>query len=511
MALVVAVSLVVVVGLIGFAQGGVFTAAVTANPVSADPYMTTATNSRILFVLIYEGLFAYDVNYAVQPLLAQSWERSEDGLEWVITLRQGVLFQNGKEMTAEDVKASLDRYRNYSVNKGLFSYIQSISVVDKYTIKLVLDSPVTTLLADLADPATLVGIMPKEISEDRKEAIPPEEIVGTGPYKLVSWKPDVEFRFARFEDYVPDTRMEPSGLAGWKRAYFDEVVLVPVFEAGSRVAGIETGLYDFAEGVPTTSYKRLLDSPDVTVLILKPYGGVVPELNKTNPPMDNVYFRQALVAAINCEHVMEAVTAGNSDFYRLQPCIFFPEQTKLWNDVGKEYYNAQNVELAKDLLKKAGYNGEQIVYIASQDYYWAYRASLAVTQDLIAAGINVKIEFYDWTTQMTIARSLEGWHISQSGWTMRITPNTAVLLLSPGMINSYGYEDSRIADLIADYRLAVTDEQRMEISKGIMKLYYETVPSIHIGDWFELWATRADIKGVTPWYIPVLFNAYREE
>jgi len=514
--LFIALALVVLSGIAGLAQtsendryGGVFTAAVASNPITVDPHMSTSTSTRLIALHVFETLFTYDSHYTLQPSLADTWETSEDGLAWTIRLRKGVLFHNGKELTAEDVKASIDRFRTYGARKGEFAYISSIGIVDPYTVKFILNIPVTTLLDNLANPLTLSVIYPKEIIEDRGTEVLPEEAIGTGPYKLVNWRPDVEFRLARFEDYVPDTRGGVDGLAGWKKAYFDEIVLVPVPDVAARMAGLETGLYDFAEGLPQTSYDRLVKDPNIEPLILKPLYKVVPQLNHTNPPMDNVYFRQALVAAINCENVMEAVCAGRPEFYRIQPCVWAPEQAALWSDVGSEYYNAANIELARELLKKANYNGEEIVYIASQNYDWNYRTALAVSQDLIAAGINVKLEFMEWATEVDVMRSLKGWHIGQSAWSMRFDPTAIDSSVRPGGINALGYSNPRIGELIDEYKVAPNNEARKNIVDDIMSMFYTDVPHLLIGDYFALWGRRTDIAGMNAWYAPIFFNVWR--
>jgi len=513
--LVIALSMLVVLSLVVIADdsaryGGTVTIAVTANPTSADPHWTTQTSTRFFSVTLFEPLFGYDTTYQIKPVLVDTWERSEDGLSYTFHLRKGITFHNGKEMTAEDVKASLDRYREVGALRSSFDFVTSIDVLDTYVVKFTLDSPVTTLFSALANPQALPGILPREIVENCKTEILPEEAIGTGPYMLKTWKPDVEYRLVRHEAYEPDKRMEGSGLVGSKAAYFDEIVVIPQSEPGARMAGLETGLYDFIESAPTFSYQRLLDGEEVEPVVVKPSSSMVMELNHTNPPIDNLYFRQALLAAINAENVLDMVAMGVSEFYRLSPCLFFPEQEALWNDVGAPFYNQANIERAKELLEKANYDGEEVIFVSNQTYDTMYRATLAVIQDWIKAGINVKVQFQDWATQLDIMRSLKGYHIAQSGWSMRFDPTATESGLKVGGANSYGYPNPAIGELIDEYRLATTAEQKMEISKQINYIFFTDVPHIRIGDIFALWGIRSDIKNVSAWYIPLLFNVWRE-
>jgi peptide/nickel transport system substrate-binding protein len=152
---------------------------------------------------VFEGLYALDEAYRPIPMLADGMPNvSKDGLTYTIKLRKGVKFHNGKEMTSDDVVASLVRWSKRSVyGKSLFAQVVDFKAVDKSTVELKLKEKSAIVLVSLAVPNNMGAIYPKEIADK----FPPDqratEWVGTGPFKIVEWKPDQYIRMTRFDDY----------------------------------------------------------------------------------------------------------------------------------------------------------------------------------------------------------------------------------------------------------------------------------------------------------------------
>ena len=170
-------------------KGGDIHIAVDAQPPTLDPQISTTTATKEIARHVYETLLVLNPAYEVQPMLAESFEKSEDGLTYTFKLRKGIKFHNGKEMKAEDVVASMNRWLTKStraanaIGKGQFA------IVDDYTVVLKVEKPTIGVLDVIASTNQFAAIMPKEIIENApKEGI--TEIVGTGPFKFVEWKPD---------------------------------------------------------------------------------------------------------------------------------------------------------------------------------------------------------------------------------------------------------------------------------------------------------------------------------
>ena len=193
----------------------------TANPTTMDWQSTRITAVHEIARHIWEGFMVFDANGEIQPMLAKEWEVSEDGLTWTFYLREGVLFHNGEEMTAEDAAASARRWVEVTCTGGL-EPIKSIEAIDKYTVEFKLDEPIGLLPVHMANHNGHPIIMPKEICEGVPVGKLPEYI-GTGPYKFVEWKLDQHIKMEKFEDYKP-IDMEPFGFAGKKYGYVDEII-----------------------------------------------------------------------------------------------------------------------------------------------------------------------------------------------------------------------------------------------------------------------------------------------
>src|SRR5713101_3806806 len=185
-------------------KGGVLRVGNLGEPPSLDPHWTTASITETLTNHIYEGLYSLDSSNKPIPMLAEGVTISKDGLVYTFKLRQGVKFHNGKEMTSEDVVASLVRWGKQSIyGKALFAQVAELKALDKYTVEMRLKEKSAIVLISLAVPNNFGAIYPKEIAEK----FPPEtkvtEYIGTGPYKLAEWKPDQYIRMVRFDDSKP--------------------------------------------------------------------------------------------------------------------------------------------------------------------------------------------------------------------------------------------------------------------------------------------------------------------
>lgn len=216
-------------------MGGIFKAALATSPPTLDVSTTTAAATREATLYFMETLITYGEQYDIVPLLAEKWDTSPDGKRVTFSLRQGVKFHNGKEMTSEDVIASFKRHLDVTVRKSSWEMVEGFTAKDKYTVEFTLKYPTMAFLLTMAFPGSYPAIFPKEIIEGKEaNKLAVEDFVGTGPYKLAEWRRDVMIRLRRHDEY--HTRQgEPNGVAGGKIPYFDEIQLIPVPEEGVRI------------------------------------------------------------------------------------------------------------------------------------------------------------------------------------------------------------------------------------------------------------------------------------
>ena len=186
-------------------KGGVLRVGILGEPPALDAHWSTTALVETLTNHVYEGLYTLDQDNRPIPMLAEEMPTvSRDGLAYTFKLRQGVKFHNGKEMTAEDVVASLKRWgQQANQGKVLFKQVADVKAVDRSTVELRLTerSPITILA--LAIPNNFAAIYPKEIAEKFPPQQKVTEFVGTGPIKVAERKPDQHLRMMRFDDYRP--------------------------------------------------------------------------------------------------------------------------------------------------------------------------------------------------------------------------------------------------------------------------------------------------------------------
>jgi len=484
--------------------GGTIVAAMSTNPPTLDPMLSTTTASRQVAVYIFESLVTYDENYAIIPQLAASWTAASNALVYTFKLRPGVRFHNGQRLTAADVKASFERYLKVAPG-GLqrFNGLRTVTAVDDATVRFELARPFA-FLANLAIPSPLFAVLPKAIIDKYGDKeVRGADLVGTGPYTFAEWRPDVAVRLAKFADYRPDTRFPgATGFGGRRVACADQIGFIPVTEAGSRVAGLMTGAYDFAEAVPITSVPQLEASKDITVQIVKPKWGILIELNHGQPPMDKLPFRKALVAALDMGQVLAATSFGNRpEYIRVSPSIFFPEQKDWYSLAGSTMYNKPDLAQVKRDLAEAGYTNEPITYLTNQNYDWMYKASVAVAAQLQRAGINVKLELMDWPSQIQRAQSLKGWHMNQTGWSPRLDPLQTSVSLHCGSLSAYNYCNHEMDQLLDQVNTDLPLKQRQALWTKIQQLVWDDVSVVRIGDYFEPEAIRSSLRGYRPFYV----------
>ena len=398
--------------------------ALTATPPTIDMHKTTATVTQQVGWHIFEYLVTVDSKYQVVPSLAEKIEISPDGKTFTFPLRKGLKFHNGKDLTADDVVASLLRWRKYSTIGRAVVAPATITAKDKDTVVITLPKPSSALLPALAYPSQGAVIMPKEIIDEAGDGNV-KKFIGTGPFEFVEWKQNQYIQVKKYAGYK-SAPGATSGLSGKKEALVDNIFFYLVPDPATRVAGLQSGEYDAAEGLPTDSYETLKKDPNVDVQINKPSSYVSMIFNTKSGLFADVKKRQAVNAAIDSEMVMKAV-AGTPEFYELNHGLVFKEQ--VWYvDSGKEKYNQKNPELAKKLLAEAGYKGEPVTIITSRDYDYMYKSAVVLKDTLEKIGMTVNLEVYDWPTVLSKRGNDKLWSIFVTGFLVTVEPSQTLYL-----------------------------------------------------------------------------------
>ena len=475
-------------------KGGVLKVGNLGEPPTLDAHWTTATITEVLTNHLYEGLYALDAKAQPIPMLAEGMPAvSKDGLTYTFKLRQGITFHNGKEMTSADVVASLNRWGAQSTyGKTLYARVAEVRAVDKHTVSMQLKEKTATVLISLAIPNNFAAIYPKEVVDKFKPAEKATEWIGTGPFKLAEWKPDRHIKMVRFDGYQP--RKEPaSGYGGRKVVHVDELLWLPVPDAATRVAQIETGELDFADDLDLNAYGRLKKTAGVQPIVAKPYYWLVAVFNKKEGLMTNPKLRQAWQAALDMEPIMKNVAGGHAELYRLDSSLAFAENAPWHTKIQGLPWNEHNRDKARRLLREAGYKGEPIRFMTTQEYKWMYDFALLSKQQLEDAGFTIDLQVVDWATLVKRRNNSKEYDAFTTGMGNFYDP-THHIYLSP---NWPGWtEDTEFKRLLSELAGETDYKKRFALWEQVTRRFYDQVPVARYGDLFGLRAMRAHVKGL---------------
>src|ERR1700756_809530 len=379
------------------------------DPDILDPSLGRTYVGRIVFASFCDKLFDIDEKLNIVPQLALSHETSADGKEVTIKLRPGVKFQDGEPFDAEAARFSLDRHLTMpgSFRKPELAALDHVDVVDPLTIKLVLKTPFSPLIAQLTDRAGMM-VSPKAAKEEGdKFGLHP---VCAGPYKFVERVQQDRMVFEKFADY-------------WNKdnVFIDRVVFLPIVDATVRLANLKSGGLDLIERLLATDIKDVRADKRLklaTALELGYMGLTINTGNDKNkgPLSQSAKVRQALDLSIDREALNQVVFNGE----------FTPGNQ--WVSPEHPYYQKsfpiqpRDIAKAKALLKEAG-----VTLPVSVDFMvpkGAENEAVAqVIQSMAAeAGFDLKIRLIEWATSLTQAQAGE-YQLFLLGWSGRIDPD----------------------------------------------------------------------------------------
>ncbi|MDQ3044047.1 MAG: ABC transporter substrate-binding protein [Chloroflexota bacterium] len=472
--------------------GGRLRVATTGQPAGLDMHLVNQRTITLIGWNMYEALFTFDADYATVPMLAEAYETSEDGLTATITLRQGVPFHNGEEMKAADVIASFQRWAPVSsLGLAIMPFLDEIVEVDPYTVQLSLTSSLVALPSLMARQSQGLSIHPKSVLDAAgSDPLTDESYISTGPYRFIERQTDRFTLLGRFDDYA-NLGGEPSGYAGGKAAWLDEIEFIPVPEEASRVAGLQSGDYHYLEEIIPDQIEVLQDDPNVTIEILPPrsYGVII--MNTVAGLMSDVTIRQAVSAAIAVEPSGQATHGAG--YFELGPGIMMPQTA--WNsDASAELYNQNDPEKAAQLLEEAGYDGTPIRLLATQEDLGDYNAAVVAQQQLEAAGFAVELEVTDEATLDENLEDDERWDMTTGAYVFRPDP---VLIAAFASCTADGKwcSDEKV-EVVNQLQTESDFEARYEFLEELQRLWYEEAPAIKLVNNYGVAALSSQVQGL---------------
>jgi len=480
-----------------------------------DPIWTTAYITRNHGYLIWDNLIALDDKLVPQPQMLEGWQVSSDGLKYSFTLRDGLRWHDGAEVTAEDCVASLQRWgKRDAMAQKLFDFVDRIEATGPKSFDLVLKESYGLVLATIGKISSNTPfMMPKRLADtDAFQQVP--EVVGSGPFLFAKdeWVPGSKVVYKKNPDYKPRSDA-PRYAAGGKVAKVDKVEWHYIPDPETAYNAMAAGEMDYWEQPPADYNKRLRETKGLKVEVVDPLGtqGWL-RPNHLLPPFDNPKARQALLWMADQSTYMQAIV-GDKEYWRT--CgAWYMCGTPLETDAGAEPLLKQDFEKAKALLKEAGYNGEKIVMMDPADNPLLHGATLVTAQLLRQIGMNVEVQALDWST-LTSRRAKKD-PIDKGGWNIFHTYSTGADTASPishaGAATScekawFGWPCDEQAEKLRDAYARESDPAKQKaLAEQLQKRLYEVVPLVNYGQFFAPVAYNEKLRGVLISPVPLFWN-----
>ena len=445
-----------------------------------------------------------DGNSKIVPSLAESWDISDDGLEYTFHLRQGVKFHNGNDFTAEDVAYTFHRMLTVEggVNTEFIDQIkgadellagetdtlEGVEVVDDYTIKVTLKEPFAGFLASISSPG--VSIYDSEATEAAGDqfGMDPAVTVGTGPFEFSSWSFNNQLVLTRNEDYWKGA----SGLPG--------VVIKIIPDTETQSMMFESGELDILDlDYAADSVDRFTETyPDQ--IVQGPRVGIVYfTMNFTTEPFQDVRVRKAVQMSIDRQAILDALYGGRGQVEQ----GIFPHGLIGFNPDQEEI--KYDPEAAKALLAEAGYaDGFDMEIAADSSASDTMTMALEIVSDQLAeVGIRAEIKNYDESTWLETRKSGElGSFIST--WSADYNDPDNFIYTFFGneektRIRSINYPDTEVMERVAKARTVVNEDERLAEYKALEeKIIHEDAAWVPMFSRLHLFAVSKRVQGFAP-------------
>jgi peptide/nickel transport system substrate-binding protein len=469
---------------IGPKKGGIMIAAAETNPTGFDPHKVTALASQAVTEQTYDSLLELDPNLKVVPRLAKSYETPDDKT-YIFHLEENVKFSDGTDLTADDVKFSLDRImdpKTASPRAAGFTNVDKVEVVDKYTVKLTTKVPHAPMINILA--SAWNQIVSRKFVESKGGNID-QVTMGSGPYKVAEYIPDQLIRLERNPYY-------------WRkdRPLIDSHVWKVIPDDQARVAALRAKDVEVAWFTDAKAAELFKGNPDFAVYEVPVLSHAVTWINCSKPPLNNVKVRQAMSYALNRQEFLDTVAFGKGVLTGPIPA---PE--KEWALPVSEYaMYKQDLAKAKALLAEAGFpNGLSITLKVSPQYVLDTGNAQVLQRQLKAVGIDLKIESVEWGNLL-------------SAWSKSDFEMLNLLMLGQSDPDGYvwgrfhskspaGYaklSDPDLDILLDKQRTTVNRTERKKILDDTQRKIVELTPMLYYYCYYVWGVFRPYIKGVTP-------------
>lgn len=383
---------------------------ITSDITSLDPQVTTANEEYCMFVQIFEGLVKFDgTKFEAVPLLATDWTISDDGLEYVFNLREGVKWHDGSDFTAEDVVFTMNRAKEMPSTKSKAAVIKSAEAIDELTVKLTLEYSYPNFILQLASyPWCIVNKNVVETYGDDNDQM----LIGTGAYKFVSNTTGVGVTLEANEDYWGG---EP---------YFETVNYKLIPDNNTALTALLNGEIDMDQVTTAMDVDLVNNTDGMTVHSFQRTAAYFIAFNQAEAPLNNEYFRKAIAYAIDKESWATLVWNGLAEPVTKNTMLSEGEEGYCDEIPSYDY----NIEKAKEMLELSGLSQDEMSFsltVSTSSYGPALGA--AFQEAMSAIGVDVTLNSLE---SGAVKTALFAGDIEACAWNLASIPYNAPLFYS---------------------------------------------------------------------------------
>jgi peptide/nickel transport system substrate-binding protein len=457
--------------------GGKLTSALDTNPTGMDPHVGADFAAQMVWEHMYDPLFEFKPDLTIEPGLCTDFEVVDD-LTYKFTLREGVLFHDGRPFTADDVKFSIERAANAdigSIRAAWFTPLDGIEVVDDQTCVFHLKTPFAPLMSYLAMPAS--GILDKAVADQYGDFKAHGN--GTGPFQLEAFESGQFAKLKKFADH-------------WREGipYLADHEIRIATDEQSRVAAIRAKEHDFS---------RMFDPQNAWALEkegFKLFKGLTASrpltiLNCRREPFNDKRVRQALSWAIDRKAMMDTTIFGDGVLSG-----YVPVADVTWGVPVDQFepYSGPNIDKAKALLAEAGHpDGFECTMKVSPQYAFDISNAQIMQQQLAQIGVTMKIEQLEWGNLLDSYRKSHDFDLLNIILTYQPDPDGYLFdsFHTDGGTNSSGLSDPEVDDLLLKGRTTADHDERVKIYRDLqLKLENDLCPVLTTFEYHQYWPSQ---------------------
>lgn len=441
-------------GLLRAQDGGVdLTVAHVEEPDTLEPHNLTAAAAGLVGYVAMPGLVWWDFDLDVSPMIAESWETSEDGLTWTFNLRPNLVFHNGKPCTAQEVVRNFEHIIDPEGGSFLapdYEAVASVEAPDDTTVVFTLSEPFAPFLAVLTNRCAITDM------DDYNAETP----VGTGPFKVVEWQRGSHLTLEAHDAYWEEG-LPLASRVNWR--------FMP--EAEPRMLAIQGGEIDITNEVPYQQIEQVQGAGDI---IVEPIQGVTHQylaFNCAEGPFADVRARKAVAHAIDKEVIVEGALWG----FGTVTNIPFPPSSPWYVEIPDYEYDP---ERAMSLLEEAGLGDGISLDMPIPNWSPASTVAEIVQADLANVGIDLRLVEIEWATYWPETYLGSQFEFTFMGYSARVDPDQTFYprYHSQGVHNATRYSNPRVDELLDQGRSVTDQEERKAIYDEVQQILVDELP-----------------------------------